>query len=117
MPAPKKYLNDVVKFPRLQRKYDLRYKLSKNDIAKIVKLRVKHTQQYIANKFNISTSTVAYYTNPEYRKKTMLRNAKHKHSHNNKRVRERRKIKGNKIKEYLAVNLRNQRKKKKQLIQ
>lgn len=111
MPAPKKYFNDNVKFPKLPRKYDLRYKLSKDDIAEIVKLREKHTQQYIATKFNISTSTVAYYTNLEYRKKTMLRNAKHQHPQNNKRIRERRKIRGNKMREYLAVNLRNQRKK------
>ena len=110
MPRPKKYFNDNVKYPRLPRKYDLRYKLSKDDIVEIVKLRKKHTQQYIATKFNISTSTVQYYTNPEYRKKAMLQNAKHRHPHNNKRIRERRKIGGNKMREYLAVNLRNQQK-------
>ena len=111
MPAPKKYFKDDVKFPRLPRKYDLRYKLSEDDIAEIVKLRKNHTQQYIATIFNISTSTVAYYTNTEYRKKTMLRNAKHRHPQDNERIRERRKIRGDSMKEYLAVNLRNQRKK------
>lgn len=110
MPAPKKYLNNNVKFPRLSRKYDLRFKLSIKDIKQIVRLKKKNTLRYIADKFNISTSTVLYYTNSEYRKKQMAKNAKnHGIIKNNKRKREIRQIGGIKMKEYLAVSLRNQR--------
>ena len=107
MPAPKKYFNDNVKFPRLSRKQDLRYRLTEKDIAEIVALRKEHTQQYIATKFKISTATVAYYTNPEFRKKQMLKNAKHRHPTNNARLREIRKLQGDKFKEYHAVYKRN----------
>ena len=60
---------------------DKRYKVTQKDVDKIRLLREQgRTYQMIANRFNVSYSTVLYWCNDESRKKQRLKNAKRKHT-------------------------------------
>lgn len=69
MPKPKEF-----KIP-MPWGLDLRRKLSKKDIQAIIALKkCGHKTKAIAHAFNISTATVHWHTNPEYKAKAKERN-------------------------------------------
>ena len=103
-----KYLNKNCIYPKLERKYDLRFKLSIKQIKQIKILRKKgFIQQLLADKFGVCRATIQYYTDFEYYRIQKEKNKKSKSKENLQRRKEVRKIKGDKFLEYHAIYKRN----------
>lgn len=86
-PINRKYPDDAkMKNPRIPRELDKRYKLMEEDIKEIRDMYKGggHTHQSLADIFGVSTSTICYYVNDDFRRYQMEKNAKHIHPNKEK---------------------------------
>jgi orotate phosphoribosyltransferase-like protein len=104
-----------MKYPKLPRKYDLRFKLTEADIKRIQALRKQGiTIKKLSEIFKVSVTTIGYYIYPKMRKAIMEKNRKRrwKNPNYNKNKRRIRNIQYKKHRKYLTELMYKRRHKK-----
>jgi len=117
-PINRKYPNNEKPIcPRLPRDKDLRYKLTEEQIRKINSIfqSGKYSCYILAKMFNVSYSTIYYWTHPSYRKYIRLINAKRVHTQTNYKeyIERKKKLVGKQFRKYNALRARKLRDKNK----
>lgn len=97
---------------KIPRSKDLRFKLTVKQIQKLKEFRKHNSTLETSKKFNVSRSTVYYYTNEKIREMMIKKNAKHRKvwtDKDNEIKQRRRNIVRDKVREYTKLQVRQYR--------